>query len=135
MNASAADILRALEETAAGLLFPSETDAPIAPVELTLKDAQGDELSTEALLQAQGLPEGTRVETLSAEELFAPMIEAGDEDAQKYKRLLAILNGELTGVRAYRAPTRDDATTLDVFILGRHPSGAWLGLKTKVVET
>jgi hypothetical protein len=135
MNASAPEIVRALEEAASGLLFPSETDAPIAPLELTLKDAQGDELSPEALLGAQGLPEGTRVETLSAEELFAPFLEAGDDDSQKYQRLLAILNGELTGVRAYRAPTRDDPTTIDVFILGRHSSGAWIGLKTRVVET
>jgi hypothetical protein len=41
------------------------------------------------------------------------------------------LKAELTDLRVYRVGSTD----IDVYILGKHPSGAWLGLKTKVVET
>lgn len=126
---SAPPLLRALEEAAAGLLFPSETDAPFIPLELA--GAEGADLSAEALLRAEGRAADAKVEQLSPDELFAPLLEAGDDDAKKYTRILDLLKAELTNVRVYRVGT----TEIDVYILGKHPSGAWLGLKTKVVET
>lgn len=124
------ELLRTLEEAASGLLFPSETDAPLTPFELGAA-AQATDLTPEALARALNSPEGTRVEPLSPHDLFAPLIEAGDADAAKYTRTLEIMTAELEHVRAYRV----GAVDIDVYILGRHPSGAWIGLKTKVVET
>ncbi len=125
----ASTFLRTLEEAAAGLLFPSETDAPLVPIELS--GAQGPDLSAEGLLRAEGRTEGTKVEEATADDLFAPLIEAGDDDAKKYGRILELLQGELPNVRVYRVGSTD----IDVYVLGKHASGAWVGLKTKVVET
>ena len=126
---SAPSLLRALEETATGLLFPSETDAPLVPIELA--GAQGADLSADALLRAVNRTDGAKVEQTTADELFAPLLEAGDDDAKKYNRILELLKSELTDIRVYRVGAAD----IDVYILGKHPSGAWIGLKTKVVET
>lgn len=125
----ASTFLRTLEEAAAGLLFPSETDAPLVPIELS--GVEGADLSAEGLLRAEGRAEGTKVEETTADDLFAPLIEAGDDDAKKYGRILELLKAELSNLRVYRAGSTD----IDVYVLGRHASGAWVGLKTKVVET
>jgi hypothetical protein len=126
---SAQSRLRSLEEAASGLLFPSETDAPLVPIELA--GAQGADLSAEGLLNIEKREAGTKVEEVTADELFAPLIEAGDDDAKKYGRILELLKAELTDLRVYRVGSTD----IDVYVLGKHSSGAWVGLKTKVVET
>jgi hypothetical protein len=120
-------LLARLDEAARGLLFPSESDFPIAAFRL-----DGEATSPEALLAALGLPPETPVEAVTPEDLFAPLIapEEGGEP-ERYGRLLSLLHAELEELRAYRV----GRVTIDVYVLGRHRSGPWLGLKTKVVET
>ena len=122
-------LLKTLEEAASGLLFPSETDAPLVPFELA--EAHGADISAEKLLTLEGRADGAKVEEVTADELFQPLIEAGDDDSAKYGRILEVLKAELTDVRVYRVGETD----IDVYIVGKHASGAWAGLKTKVVET
>jgi hypothetical protein len=119
--------LRSLEEAASGLLFPSETDAPLVPIELS----GATELSPEELLRVEKRAEGTKVEQTTIDELFAPLLEAGDDDAKRFGRVVEILKAELTDLRVYRVGSTD----IDVYVLGKHSTGAWMGLKTKVVET
>ncbi|AUX40955.1 hypothetical protein SOCE26_023570 [Sorangium cellulosum] len=132
-DSSPEDLLASLEEAVQGLLFPSESDHPLRPLRW-----DGDAPSPAALLVAQGLGPETPVEVTTAGELFAPVLEppegAGDAalaDAARYRRLVDLLQHHLTDLRVYRAGRVD----IDVILLGRHVSGAWLGLGTRVVET
>lgn len=129
MTDSPQSVLRALEEASSGLLFPSETDAPLVPIEIAA--IKGEDLSAEGLLKVLGRAGETHVDELTPDELFAPLLEAGDDDAAKYGRILELIKKELTDVRAYRVGTTD----IDIYLIGKHPSGAWVGLQTRAVET
>jgi hypothetical protein len=133
-RATADELMNRIGEAASGLLFPSESDFPLTPFRWS-GGAAGAVLSEEGLLRSEGREPGTPIEVASAEELFAPVTEAQEEgdasEASRYRALLALLKGELDDLRTYRMGKVD----IDVYVLGRHASGEWLGLKTHVVET
>ncbi|WP_437601754.1 nuclease A inhibitor family protein [Sorangium sp. So ce590] len=131
--ASPEELLASLAEAAQNLLFPSESDHPLQPFR-----SRGDASSPDALLAAEGLAAETPVEVTTAGDFFAPVIEPPEDageaalaEAGRYRRLADLLERHLTDLRVYRV----GRVAIDVYVLGRHPSGAWLGLKTKVVET
>lgn len=132
-TASPEELLASLEEAAQPLLFPSESDHPLQPFRW-----DGDAPSPEALRAAQGAAAEAPVEVTTVGDFFAPVLEPAEEagdaalaDAGRFRRLVALLEDHLTDLRVYRVGSVD----IDVYVLGRHPSGAWLGLRTKVVET
>jgi hypothetical protein len=128
LDPAAAALLASLEEAAQGLSFPSEADRPIAPFVL----AAAGEPTPEAVCVAAGLCEGARVEELSVRELFDPVVEsAGAAEADRLRALVALLEGALEGARAYRV----GEVELRLFAIGRHASGAWIGVETSAVET
>ena len=51
--------------------------------------------------------------------------------ARRFRHLLGVLETELADLRVYRV----GEISIPVYILGRSPSGSWLGLSTRVVET
>jgi hypothetical protein len=129
-------LLDTLAKATFGLLFPSESDAPLTP--FCLPGTPGEELTAEALLAAENLPSDTPVETLTVAAFFDPFAEidpsASAEDraeAERYRALVELLARELTSLRVYRVGKVD----IDVYILGQTAEGAWVGLKTHVVET
>jgi Nuclease A inhibitor-like protein len=129
-------ILDTLGKATFGLLFPSESDAPFTPYRFPGKE--GEEPTAAALLEAEGLPSTTPVETITLDELFDPFVEEGPSappedlaEAKRYRDLVKLLSSELTEVRVHRV----GATDIDVYVLGKDPCGAWVGLKTHVVET
>jgi hypothetical protein len=158
------EVLARLEEAASGLLVPSETDAPLTPFRWTgeavtgvgsaagdasaggaVKDASasvatsgavsGAEPSRDTILSSTGKDAATPVEAISADDFFAPFTEEREgedpSDAKRFQALKELLSKELTDLRVLRVGSAD----IDVYILGRHASGEWLGLKTRVVET
>jgi hypothetical protein len=129
-------LLDTLEHATFGLLFPSESDAPLTPY--CFPGPKGVEPTPEALLEAERLPSDTPVETITVADLFDPFAEADEHaseedraEAERYRNLVALLSRELTDLRVYRVGKTD----IDVYILGKDKSGRWLGLKTHVVET
>lgn len=131
---SSAAIFHALGRAAAGLLFPSESDAPLTPY----RWAGAGEPTPAALREALALAPETPVETVTARDFFAGVTEApegasAEERAQaaRFHALVELLSGALADLRVYRV----GAVDVDAFVLGRHPSGAWLGLRTHLVET
>ncbi|MGK3991403.1 nuclease A inhibitor family protein [Sorangium sp. So ce136] len=131
--ASPEELLASLEEASKDLLFPSESDHPLRPSRWDV-----DASSPAALLAAEGLAADTAVEVTTAGDFFAPVLEPPEEageaaqaEAGRYRRVVDLLERHLTELRVYRV----GRVAIDVYVVGRHPSGAWLGLKTKVVET
>jgi hypothetical protein len=132
----ATELLETLGEATSGLLFPSESDAALTPY--TFAGPAGTEPTPEALLEAERLPSDTLVEQITLADLLDPFAEAADDasdedkaEAERYRALSDLLAKKLTDLRVYRVGRVD----IDVYILGKAPSGAWLGLKTHVVET
>ncbi|MEP7121097.1 MAG: nuclease A inhibitor family protein [Byssovorax sp.] len=132
----AAPLLETLGKATQGLLFPSESDCPLTPY--TFPGAKGAEPTPAALLAAEHLPGDTVVETLTVADLFEPFATAADDasaedkaEAARYRAIVDLLGKELTDLRVLRVGKVD----IDVYILGKDPTGAWIGLKTHVVET
>jgi hypothetical protein len=125
-------LLARLDEAARGLLFPSESDYPLTPVRW-----RDEEPSPDALREEMDVPVGTPVQVESLEDFFAPVLAAPEdggvppEDAARYREIAALLAQQLEEVRVYRVGRAD----VDVLVIGRHPSGTWLGLRTRVIET
>ncbi len=116
--------LKALQAAAKGLLFPSETDAPIE----AFAWPGGDGPPTEAALRA-----GAKIATDAVVEkgTLAQLTKTIPKDVRPdFKPLLDEL-GKLSGVAVFRV----GEITIDVYIIGRTADGQYAGVKTKVVET
>ncbi len=118
-------VLSALKAATDGLSLPSESDEPIAAIRW---DHTGTPTESD-ILRLSGHKPGDRVETTDLADIFRDAV-AGD-DAAKFQKLIKLLQGSLTDLRVYRIGDVEK----DVYILGRDPAGAWLGLKSKVVES
>jgi hypothetical protein len=125
--------LSSIEEAARGLLFPSESDRPLVPYRFGL-----EEPTPEAVLRARGLPAETPVEEISVASFFEGVTEApegapAEEDAtaERFRALVALLERELAELRVLRV----GKVEIDALVLGRHPSGQWIGVSTQLVET
>ena len=132
------DLLSALTEATADLLFPSETDSPVVPYTYA---PDGQRLPTVAALRRRlGQPPPTLVEKTSLDDFFAavtapPPELAGDEEstrtAARFQELVTLLKTRLRRPRVYRVGT----IRIDVYVLGISPAGGIFGVQTTVVET
>lgn len=121
-------VLRAVEAASKGLTYPSETDAPVVAFAWTGKD----EPSAAALLARHALAADTTVKTTSLRDEFGPL--AGDDggaDAPRWRVLLDLVEHDLRDVIVYRFGKPD----VLIVVVGRTPTGTWLGLETRAVET
>jgi len=116
----------ALEKASKGLLFPSESEAPLKP--FLWKDA-GDKLTPDRVRELAGAAKGVSVEPMSLDDLFATV---PSEDRPQFDKLAAALKGQLSGVKVYKV---GDEAERQVYIVGKTTDGQWAGLKTTVVET
>ncbi len=129
-------ILDTLGKATFGLLFSERVRRSAHPYRYPGKG--GEEPTAASLLEAEGLPSTTPVETITLDDLFDPFVEADPSasaedraEAERYRDLVDLLSSELTDVRVYRVGETD----IDVYVLGKDPCGDWVGLKTHVVET
>lgn len=134
MQAHHPDLEQVLAEAARDLLFTSESDAPL----VLYHWPAAVEPSPAALLAAEGQPPETPVEVTTVESEIGPFTTAAEgtdaeeqASAARWKVLLDTLQRELADLRVYRVGRVD----IDLYLLGRAPSGAWLGYKTHAVET
>lgn len=118
------ELLRRLDAAASGLLVPSESDHPLTPFSWPAGDPTPDAV-------AAAVSPGAPVEQIPPDALFSPLIAPGDAEAARFQTLLDLLRAHLDDLRVYRVGRVD----IDCLVLGRHASGAWLGLRTRVVET
>ena len=122
-------LARKLEEACSGLIYISETDAPIVP----FFQAKGE----------GGLSQGTfgdssAVEQASFSEFFERLTtdrdwygEAEKKTAKRFAELQKLLEEELRDLKVLRVGT----VQIDIYVIGTDADGNTVGFQTKAVET
>lgn len=118
-------VVDALKKASQGLLFPSETDAPLEPFAWP----GGAALTPERVVQLGGAKAGTAVEQTTLADL---LVTVPQEERGKFDALRKVLESQLAGIAVYRVGDEAEKT---VYIVGKTKDGRWAGLKTTVVET
>jgi hypothetical protein len=123
-----------LIDATAGLLFISETDAPVD----VFVWSGGAAFSREALRVHEHIDAAEPVETEDIDHFFRNVTKprewheaAEKEQVRRFGVLRDLLKAELTDVTVYRFGT----TAASVYVLGRAADGTVTGIRTKVVET
>ena len=126
-------LMEELKVATRGLLFMSESDYPFEVFKWG-----SAEPTREFLRGPAGRDSSAPVETQGAAEFFRAAAsepewkgEAELAVARRYKALLRLLESSLSDLRVYRVGAID----MNVYVAGRAPSGNWLGVSTRVVET
>jgi hypothetical protein len=118
----------ALQKASAGLLYPSDTDAPFEA--FSWGKANGS-LTPATAQKLAGVGPKKTTKQMALGDFFANLTSDDNDDADKYKALLKVVNEQLSGVKVYRFGDVE----LDIFLVGKTKEGDWAGLKTKSVET
>jgi hypothetical protein len=116
----------ALAKASKGLLFPSETDAPLGPF---LWEDAGDKLTKDRVRQLAGAPKGAAVSSTALDDLLSTVPE---EARPQFDNLAAAIKQQVSGVKVYKV---GDEPEKQVYVVGKTSDGKWAGLKTAVVET
>lgn len=134
---SAADWTSLISPATKGLLYPSETDAPVVPFVWPAEGGQ-KELTAAAVAQLAGLPPEAVVEEIPAELFFGKVTkkqswhtEVGRERARRFTELETLLKKHLRGIRVFRI----GSIAIDVYVVGVDTQDRLAGVSTKVVET
>jgi hypothetical protein len=126
-----ADLARAIE----GLLVPSENDAPLTLATRVRDRAAGYPLGT--VLTELGL-QSKPISVLTPSQFFEPYSteQSWHDDGQRavagrFRALHDLISTRLAGSVVLQISEVD----LTILVVGRLPSGAWVELKTSLVET
>ena len=113
-----------LRRASAGLLYPSESDCPF---EVFVWEEP--ELTPQHVAAHSGKDKDQKVEEVSIGAFFDELAET--QEAQRFHELRRVIESHLRDVKVFRVGDIE----IDVFIIGRSPSGHWVGLRTQSVET
>jgi histidine triad (HIT) family protein len=118
--------VEALRRASKGLLFPSESEAPLEPF---LWGPAAGPLTPNRVRQLARAGEDEAVEETTLDALLRTV---PSEDRPRFDRLAAVLLQQLSGVKVYKV---GDEAEKQVYVVGKAPDGQLAGLKTTVVET
>lgn len=128
-------IVESIQKVSSGLLWPSETDAPIRPWLAALKEGEREE---EVLQDVLGLDTVVDTETIvgiGALTLLgqdtAGMSAQERIEAARFRALRALLESNLSELRTFRIGQEDAR----LWVLGRTRCGELAGIETSVTET
>lgn len=120
----------------ANLLYPSESDEPLAPITCYLD--QQEPLTDSQIKDWLMLPPSVYVEEVPEADFWEPVTEEQDWHSEEeqartaaFRALKQLIECELTGRQVFRV----GETEIDVYLLGQQPNGTRAGIKTKVVQT
>ena len=126
-------LIEELKAATRGLTFMSESDYPFEVFRWTSAEPTREFLRGVACVDAPA-----PVETLTPRDFFRAAASEPDwkgEDevalARRFQSLLRLLETSLTDLKVYRVGAVDIA----VYVAGRAPSGNFIGVSTRVVET
>jgi hypothetical protein len=134
---STEEIIDRLQQATVDLLWMSESDYPFQIVRWSDKE-----------INSMLFPDRTDedIKMISLDDFFAPALKVEDwyeteelATVDRYKLLLEIIKSNLTELKVFRIgsilPGRDSANEIDIYIVGKTPSGDIIGLQTRIVET
>ena len=134
-NSIAPPAIETLKHATDGLLFPSETDAPLEPFFWPHDD--DSKLTPETLAPLAGVAADTPVKSVKLETFFRPATKEeewhNEEEKAEVKKFQALVEAIKETVKRPQVFRVGD-TNIDVFIVGS-VEGGYAGLQTKVVET
>ena len=113
------DELTEIMEAAEGLLYPSESDEPLEPVQW------GCNLEDEIARTARG----REVVEQDADTFFAAL--EGAEDEEGWRELQLVMDRNLREVKVFRIGER----RVEILVVGQNRTAEWVGFKTVSVET
>jgi hypothetical protein len=120
------------DQLSEGLLFMSETDAPLTYYELSPEKSQEWPPSTGSqFLQLIGEDPQTRVEKLAPEKFFRDLRPGNEDREDQVAALQRTMTGELWNLEGFRV----GEIQINIFVLGTDGSGKVVGLQTLSVET
>jgi hypothetical protein len=125
-----------LTEAAKDLLYPSESDYPFEYFEWDL--SEGNPLTDALVRKYTSRGSDAPVKEVSFTDFFGRLTEVrdwyGEEEKATVERF-AVLRDRLSQLLADLRVFRVGTVEIDVYIVGKSPSGKWVGLRTKSVET
>lgn len=128
------DALALISRACEGLVYISETDAPVTPVDL----GTADTINGEIILQRGGLEVGIEINEVEVDRFFAKLtaIKEGQSNSQKAraKKFLAlgkILEKDLRSLKVYRF----GRVRIEIYVVGLDDAGHIVGVRTLAVET
>ena len=120
------------DRLAEGLLFMSETDAPLTYFELSPEKSQEWPPSTGGqFLQLIGEDQATHVEKLAPEKFFRDLRPGNEDREDQVAALQKAMTGELLNLAGFRV----GEIQIQIFVLGKDDSGNVCGIQTLSVET
>ena len=127
---------QSLLQATEGLLYPSETDEPFVYFEWDLSG--NAPLSEQAVRKYTDKARQVSVGKQPLDDFFGPVTETKDwhhadeiKQVEQFKALQKQITENLTDIQVFRVGKTD----IDVYVVGRTPSGKWAGISTKVTET
>jgi hypothetical protein len=130
-----ATTMSALRAAAKGLIYSSESDAPLKAIQLDADE--GTKTALDAVAAVASVDPG-EIQEVSLEKFLAPMVAPQDWHTDEDKAVIEQFLGlqkvleELEGIAVYRVGEGPD---IDVYLVGAAPEGGFAGVKTKVTET
>jgi hypothetical protein len=128
------DVIRSLQDVTKGLLFPSETDAPLEPFFWPHETAGAP---TVEIVAGHLKVEPADVKSQSLSAFFKPTVTEEDwhnaeekAEVKRFQALLAALKRDLKAPKVFRVGTVE----VTVYVVGQ-VEGGYAGIKTEVVET
>jgi histidine triad (HIT) family protein len=118
--------VEALRHASKGLLFPSESDAPLEPF---LWGQPTGPLTPDRVRQLATAEEDEAVEETTLDALLHTV---PSEGRPQFDKLAAVIREELSGVKVYKV---GDEPEKQVYVVGLTKDSQLAGLKTSVVET
>jgi hypothetical protein len=136
MTNTNSELCEQLQQASDGLLFISESDYPFEVLHWEASDRLV--ITLETILQKTGHPVDTPVEVVDIDSFFAIATTEQEwhnpeerETSKRFQALVETLRRNLNEIKVYRLGER----SIDVYIIGKTPTGDYAGLSTKVVET
>jgi hypothetical protein len=120
--------LAALQQASAGLLYPSDSDEPFEA--FSWGKANGN-LTAAVVQKFASVGPKQAMKQTALGDFFKNLISDDNDDAEKYKALLQVVNQQLTGAKVFRFGEVEK----EIYLVGKSKDGEWVGLKTKAVET
>ncbi|CAN5439850.1 nuclease A inhibitor family protein [soil metagenome] len=133
-NKNSDTLFRSIKHACEGLIYVSETDAPVD----AFRGTAADVVTRNVIIQQTGRKEECPIEEVSFDDFFARL--TADKDwfgknekaiAKKFLELRVILEENLRDRKVFRL----GKIQIDIYAVGVDKDGCLMGVKTKAVET